>query len=227
MFQGFDIISGPLLGTFLFHQGVKKAVIVVDDFLHVHLSHSTFSPSALTSARADLRVSRYRHQHRNIQDRAPVTLLPTPSRTTPIVGHRSVFYQELSQYAVAYPMWSLSLSPGETIQRMIPAIRGPVASVGKVLGNRTTLYKYLNHRLLVVLTELPSSPGLGSGSGSPQTCGIDLVDTTKGSVVYRASVHSSSGSCGVKASLSENWLVYHYYEKDAEATGYRMVSVEL
>ena len=128
---------------------MKKAVIVVDDFLHVHLSHSTFSPSALTSARADLRVSRYRHQHRNIQDRAPVTLLPTPSRTTPIVGHRSVFYQELSQYAVAYPMWSLSLSPGETIQRMIPAIRGPVASVGKVLGNRTTLYKYLNLRLFV------------------------------------------------------------------------------
>jgi ER membrane protein complex subunit 1 len=112
---------------------------------------------------------------------------------------------------------------------MIPAIRGPVASVGKVLGNRATLYKYLNSRLFVVLTELPSSSvsDSGSNSGSPQTCGIYLVDTTKGSVVYRASVPSSSGSCAVKATLSENWLVYHYYEKDAEATGYRMVSVEL
>jgi hypothetical protein len=130
---------------------------LIDDFLHVRLSHSTFSLSALTSAGADLRVSRYRHQHRNIQDRAPITLLPTPSRTTPIVGHQSVFYPELSQYAVAYPMRSLSLSPGETIQRMIPAIRGPVASVGKVLGNRSTLYKYLNLRLFVILTELLSS----------------------------------------------------------------------
>jgi hypothetical protein len=44
----------------------------------------------------------------------------------------------------------------------------------------------------------------------------------KGIVVYRASVPSSSG---VKATLSENWLVYHYYEK--EASCYRMVSVEL
>jgi ER membrane protein complex subunit 1 len=96
---------------------------------------------------------------------------------------------------------------------MIPAICEPVASVGKVSGDRTTLYKYLNHRLLVVLTELPSSPGLGSGSGFPQTCGIDLVDTTKGSVVYRASVLSSSGICGVKATLSENWLVYRHYER--------------
>lgn len=32
---------------------------------------------------------------------------------------------------------SFSLSPGETIQIMIPAIRGPVASVGKVWGDRT------------------------------------------------------------------------------------------
>jgi ER membrane protein complex subunit 1 len=98
-------------------------------------------------------------------------------------------------------MGSLSLAPGETTQAMFPSSHGPVASVGKVLGNQTTLYKYLNPRLFVLLTE--------STSVSPSTCGIYLVDTTKGSIIYRTTVAANAGTCDVKATLTENWLVYH------------------
>ena len=120
---------------------------------------------------------------------------------------------------VAYPTWSLSLPVDEDIQTLLPAAaRGPVASIGKVLGNRTTLYKYLNPRLFTVLT----------ASQSRSICGIYVVDSMKGTVVYHAEVKSSSRGCDVKTALTENWLVYHYYEGEAGdgTKGYRMVSVE-
>jgi len=139
-----------------------------------------------------------------------------------ILGHQAVFVPELGNKVVGYPTWSLSLAQDEKVQTIFPASKGSVASVGKALGNHTTLYKYLNPRLFVILTEAPLV--------SPTTCGVYLVDSTKGSVVYRASVPATSGICDVKASLTENWLVYHYYEEFAgvgQAKGYRMVSVEL
>ena len=60
-------------------------------------------------------------------------------------------------------------------------------------------------------------------------CGIYVVDSMKGTLVYHAEVRSSSRGCEVKSALTENWLVYHYYESDGtgeNAKGYRMVSVE-
>jgi ER membrane protein complex subunit 1 len=151
-------------------------------------------------------------------------LLHFPLRAGPhrIVGHQIAFFSELGDKVVGYQTWSFSSSPDEKIQTMFPPVRGPVASVGKVLGNHTTLYKYLNPRLFVVLTESPLV--------SPKTCGVYLVDSTKGSIIYHANVPASAGTCDVKASLTENWLVYHYYEDFAgvgQAKGYRVVSVEL
>jgi hypothetical protein len=139
------------------------------------------------------------------------------------MGHQLVLNPELSDKFVAYPTWTLSLPPEEDIQSMVPASRGLVASIGKVLGNRTTLYKYLNPRLFVILTASPSL--------SPPTCGVYLADSTKGTIVYHATLPSSAGTCDVKATFTENWLVYHYYDEDAagvgQAKGYRMVTVEL
>jgi ER membrane protein complex subunit 1 len=114
-----------------------------------------------------------------------------------------------------------------------------VASYGKVLGNRTTLYKWLNPRVGIVLTE-PSTPlsaavipgGVPPTKASMETCGIYLVDMTKGSIAYRASVPTTSGGgCNVKATYTENWLVYAYYDPEWMGTGsskgWRIVSVEI
>ena len=104
-----------------------------------------------------------------------------------------------------------------------PAARGPVASVGKVLGNRTTLYKYLNPRLFTTLTV----------TSTRNLCGLYLVDSAKGTVVYQVQIPANNGACDVKAALVENWLVYHYYDSEVSsgnvqgAKGYRVVSVEL
>jgi hypothetical protein len=120
---------------------------------------------------------------------------------------------------VAHPTWSFTLQPGEDIRAIVPpATRGPIASFGKVLGNRTTLYKYLNPRLFTVLTAFPAK----------MKCGLYVLDSMKGTVVYRAETKATLKGCEVRSTLVENWLLYHYYESEIEggAKGHRVVSVE-
>ncbi|KAF7343647.1 hypothetical protein MSAN_01985600 [Mycena sanguinolenta] len=83
-----------------------------------------------------------------------------------------------------------------------PRIQARPESVGQVhrapdphvepivsLGNRTTLYKYLNPRMFVVLTK-----------GESSACGMYVVDGAKGSMLYGA----GSTGCDVHATLVEN-----------------------
>ena len=107
----------------------------------------------------------------------------------------------------------------ESIQQLLPpASRGPVACIGRVLGNRTTLHKYLNPRLFTVLTVSRMT-----------MCGLYLVDSTKGTVVYLKGRRGRN----IKMALTESWLVYHYFEGEVAdrsvggAKGCRMVRVEL
>jgi hypothetical protein len=127
---------------------------------------------------------------------------------------------------------------------MIKPHRGQVASIGKVSVNRTTLYKYLNPKLFVLVTESGAGDAVsgeptssGTGTTKQGECGVYVVDAAKGTVVYRVAVPAVAGPggiggvCDVKVSLAENWLVYHYYDDDfsgqGQTKGWRVVSVEL
>ena len=82
-----------------------------------------------------------------------------------------------------------------------------------------------------MLTE-PAASGSGSGA-VPPTCGLYIVDGVKGSILYHAVVPGVTGGkrpvCDVRVSLTENWMVYHYYDEGVggQTKGWRMVSVEL
>lgn len=123
----------------------------------------------------------------------------------------------------AYPTWTFSLPNNEVISSIVRPSRGPIASLGKVLGDRTTLYKYLNPHLFAVTTTSRPSPNA--------VCSVYLVDGSKGSVIYHVSVVSTKGTCSIEAELAENWLVYGYYDQDFagnhQTKGYRIVSVEM
>lgn len=130
----------------------------------------------------------------------------------------------LGEQVSAFTAWTLPLSLGEEVQTLLPpAGRGPVASVGKVLGNRTTLYKYLNPRLFTALTVTPIK----------NLCGLYLIDSVKGTIIYQVQIAADNGVCDIKTALTENWLVYHYYDNEVSTgnslgtKGYRMVSIEL
>jgi hypothetical protein len=57
-----------------------------------------------------------------------------------------------------------------------------------------------------------------------------VLDVIKGSVIYHASVPAAGDACDVQATLTENWLVYHYFDDElpgvGQSKGYRVVSVE-
>ena len=157
-----------------------------------------------------------------------------------LLGHKIHMNDALSDKHVAYPIWTFSVPEGQDIQSVVPAVRskmgGGAASVGKVLGNRTTLYKYLNPRMFVMLSEpRKSGPRVEKGKNAGETCGIYVLDSAKGNVVYRAVVPAVEGVCDVKVSLVENWLVYHYYDGEVgkvpagngDTKGWRIVTVEL
>ncbi|KAF9259043.1 DUF1620-domain-containing protein [Marasmius fiardii PR-910] len=218
--RGAKIASGSVTDAYLLQSLEGKIVVVLDDKLKVHLYPD--SPTAKSSFDAFI-------QGQSIS--VPLRVQDPSAAQHRVVGHQLV---QTSDGAIAVPIWTFIPPDSEDIQAIIPATRGPVASLGKVLSNRTTLYKYLNPRLFVVLTAPHSTPPATSPTTTKTGsagCGIYLLDGVKGSVVYHISVPTVGGTCDVKPVLTENWLVYHYYDEDYHGTeqtkGYRIVSVEL
>jgi ER membrane protein complex subunit 1 len=147
----------------------------------------------------------------------------------------------------SHSAWRSGFAPGENVigmTRSATALTGiPPASHGRVLGDRSTLYKYENPHLIAVLTKShvrDANSAYESDHHQPHTrCTVYLMDSVKGTVLYNAVIPASRESlkgprldsaCDVKMSLVENWLIYHYYDDDASgvgARGWRVVSVEL
>lgn len=100
----------------------------------------------------------------------------------------------------------------------MPHVPEPIASLGRVLGDRSTLYKYLNGAAQIVTTVTPSS----------RSASVCIVDTVKGSVIYSAKLSGVDTDEGIHATFSENWLVFEYAANLPDAgRQYRAVSVEL
>ncbi|KAF8625878.1 hypothetical protein AX15_005151 [Amanita polypyramis BW_CC] len=220
LLQGLDVIQGPMIESFLL-QNEARAVAMLDEFLQVYLYPNNDETKAMfTRVASSL----------SIPLTASVSDPKAGKARKRIVGHRVELNEDLSDKYIGYPSWTLSLPPDEHLRTLVPAAKGPVASLGKVLGNRTTLYKYLNQRLFGVLTEpTPDS--------KTRRCGLYVVDGVKGTIVYRVALPAVTGGdikgagCDVRMSLVENWLVYHYYDERGDGVngtkGWRMVSAEL
>ena len=99
----------------------------------------------------------------------------------------------------------------------------PVASIGRVLGDRSVMYKYLNQHLLVVTTVNPVL----------STASIYLLDAVSGSILHSATHAGADTSQPIVATVSENWLVYTFFgDNDVIATpgaakSYQLVISEL
>ncbi|KAH9886661.1 DUF1620-domain-containing protein [Cubamyces lactineus] len=209
--QGHDIVSGPIVEAFLLRISARRVVVLLDEFLQVHLYPETDeAQQAFEKALPSLRI--------------PLKSGPPGQRR--LTGHQIPPQVEFTGRHIAYPTWTLPFPPTEDIRTVFARPTDPVASLGKVLGNRTTLYKYLNPNLVGVVT----GPAGSVPPSNAATCGVYLIDGAKGTVIYHAVLPSVDGVCDVKATLVENWLVYHYYDNEVgpgQSKGYRVVSVEL
>ena len=262
VFEGFDIIAGPLVDAFLLDppneasfvdsnepnskskKGKKskskakvpapssRVILLLDEFLQVYPYPDTEETQGTLTHYAD---SLYFSLRAETDDGKTMPGSGTTQRR--LLGHKIQLNDQLSDKYVAYPTWTFSLPAGEDIQTLVPPFRSSgagksgAASFGKVLGNRTTLYKYLNPRMVVLLSS-PFKLTTGQGKG---TCGVYVLDSAKGTVIYHAALPAVDGVCDVKVSLVENWLVYHYYDGEVgkvpggsgETKGWRVVTVEL
>ncbi|XP_077312429.1 ER membrane protein complex subunit 1 isoform X1 [Lithobates pipiens] len=106
-------------------------------------------------------------------------------------------------------MWELIL-PSE-LQR-ITTVKGKrsnehVHSQGRVMGDRSVLYKYLNPNLLALVTE--------STDTHPDRCfiGIYLIDGVTGRIIHSSVQRKARGPVNIVH--SENWVVYQYWNSKA------------
>lgn len=99
-------------------------------------------------------------------------------------------------------------------------LNDPVASIGKVLGDRSVLYKYLNPNLVLVTAV----------SESTRTASFYLLDSASGQLLHTMSHSDVDTSRPIPSTISENWFSYAFTVDSAsspESRGYQLVVSDL
>ncbi|XP_077998701.1 ER membrane protein complex subunit 1-like [Glandiceps talaboti] len=104
---------------------------------------------------------------------------------------------------VATTVWNVQL-PGDQVITNVVAKRPTehVHSQGRVLGDRSVLYKYLNPNLVTIATE-------GVDTAGKAFLNIYLIDAVTGNMIFSATHKKAVGP--VHIIHSENWIVYEYW----------------
>ncbi|KAJ3048234.1 DUF1620 super, partial [Rhizoclosmatium hyalinum] len=111
-------------------------------------------------------------------------------------------------------LWSVDLPAGEVVADYVQKDRTePISSLGRVLGNRSVLYKYLNPNLLALATLRETK--------STSNVYLYLIDTVTGSILHRASYlgagHAAKGLDSIYLIQVDNSVILSYYNHGPEA----------
>ncbi|KAJ1909253.1 hypothetical protein IWQ60_011271 [Tieghemiomyces parasiticus] len=153
-------------------------------------------------------------------------------------GYRPVVTDLASTVLPTLGLWKLPLATDERIVAVQPvSTNAAVASLGRVLGNRSVLYKYLNPGVVAVATmRSVTEQQTGEPTG---ILGLYLVDAVSGALLHRAIHHGidfDPAHHPVHLVGCENWLVYQYWSSAghgsasspvAAASGYVTVALDL
>lgn len=116
------------------------------------------------------------------------------------------------------PVWNIRFSKDERIVSVVGKPQNErVSSLGRVLGNRQVLYKYLNPNMAAVLTTT-------KGGASP-SLSVYLIDVVKGSILHEISHQAVNVDVAPNIAIAENWIVYSYYSDDTEAVKGQIINV--
>ncbi|KAF3807310.1 ER membrane protein complex subunit 1 [Colletotrichum gloeosporioides] len=80
-------------------------------------------------------------------------------------------------------------------------VHDPIASIGRVLGDRKVRYKYLNPNTIVVSTV----------NAAKSTLSVSLLDSVSGEVLHSTSYEGVDTNKNVECTLSENWFVCTFF----------------
>lgn len=121
--------------------------------------------------------------------------------------------------------WSFQPAFGQKVLRVTarPA-HDPVASIGRVLGDRTVLYKYLNPNIVLVTAV----------SDEASTATFYLLDSVSGDVLYSLTHEGVDTTQPIASALTENWFTYSLWSDAISSTtalpsskGYQIIVSEL
>jgi ER membrane protein complex subunit 1 len=119
------------------------------------------------------------------------------------------------------PTWRFVVPAGSRlISTSSRAANEKVASIGRVLGDRSVLYKYLNPNLLVIAVTTPAK----------STLTIYLLDNVSGQIVYESKLHGVDTSKSIKTQIVENVVYWTYYstgDSSGQSRGTRITVAEL
>jgi hypothetical protein len=109
----------------------------------------------------------------------PLTANLLPNHSTIQIGQLERTHHSLSRSSLSpeFSSWEWSVAPGEVILATVQPIPiGRVGSIGRVLGNRTTLIKYLNPNLIGLITHQSANHSAGS---------VRLMDGQSGKLIHK------------------------------------------
>ncbi|KAL3452117.1 hypothetical protein BJX65DRAFT_293304 [Aspergillus insuetus] len=117
------------------------------------------------------------------------------------------------------PVWEFLPAPGEKIiQATARPSHDPVASIGKVLGNRSVLYKYLTPNAALVTA-------VGESSAT-----FYLLDAVTGQILHTSTHKGVDTTQPIASTISENWFAYSFYAEGSDPSdsrGYQLVVSEM
>jgi len=138
---------------------------------------------------------------------------------------RGLKYEENGPQSKPIPAWTFHPGAEQKIVNVIakPA-HDPVASIGRVLGDRAVLYKYLNPNTILVTAV----------SEKASTATFYLVETTSGDILYSETRSGVDISQPITSLLTENWFAYSLYSDEistpltpSTSKGYQIVVSDL
>lgn len=130
-------------------------------------------------------------------------------------------FETLKDLAVPLVSWEFRTASEERIMNVVtrPA-HDPVASIGRVLGDRSVLYKYLNPNIMLVTTV----------NDPKNAASFYLVDTISGAILYQVTHDNVDLTQPIVSLLTENWFTYSFWadgSSGATSKGYQLVVSEL
>ncbi|KAK5052056.1 hypothetical protein LTR84_002860 [Exophiala bonariae] len=108
----------------------------------------------------------------------------------------------------AQKTWTLKPKAGFAFTKAVARPdHDPVASIGKVLGDRSVLYKYISPNIALLIA---------TSSSSLTTY---LIDAVTGAVLHTSSWHGIVPGTSIPAVLSENWFAFSFTNQDPTTKG--------
>jgi hypothetical protein len=206
----------PLTGELVSEAGVAKTKLSV---------------SALTSFILPVHDANGNHILAIVDSDLSVHLLPNTIESKQALAHHQqpIYFQlvdvakglvqgyRLSTDATATLLSQVAFNPEEEAIVAV-SLKGsePIASLGEALADRSVIYKYINPHSIAVAT-------LSNYTKNAATLNVYIVNGIKGTVIDQSTHESVQGPIHIQH--SENWVVYHYYNKEEKR--YEMSVIEL